>query len=432
MVTKVRELRPIDYVNISVLGFGLAALSTSLGQIILPLRVLDLAPESLKNTYLGILTFAAMATAMLVQLVVGYFSDRTTLRWGRRRPYIAAGSILATVLMVGIGMAMSYLWLVVAVVLVQTSANIAQSPYDAVVKDQVPQSQRGRVSSIRAIAGASGAVLLVLITGFIMDRHIVKERDFWLWLALALPAVIMVITMIWTVVAVRDEGVAKPSKRESGRDKPRDGKAHPQLGRLLAAGFFFTLAGGILQTYTLFFLKDVVELENPASAVGILAVAVGLTIIITLYPSGVLADRLGRKPLLYISAALGSTGSLLFFLAQNMTHVVLIGILLGVAVGIFMSAGRALITDMVSERRAAQQLGLANFALLGGMAVAKLGGVGIDFLNGFGDNMGYYALLTLCAASFCVGALLINSLNLSPSSQVTPPLEPSLGTRPGD
>ncbi|MCZ6867373.1 MAG: MFS transporter [Chloroflexi bacterium] len=432
MVTKVRELRPIDYVNISVLGFGLAALSTSLGQIILPLRVLDLAPESLKNTYLGILTFAAMATAMLVQLVVGYFSDRTTLRWGRRRPYIAAGSILATVLMVGIGMAMSYLWLVVAVVLVQTSANIAQSPYDAVVKDQVPQSQRGRVSSIRAIAGASGAVLLVLITGFIMDRHVVKERDLWLWLALALPAVIMAITMIWTVVAVRDERVAKPPQKESGRDKPRDGKAHPQLGRLLAAGFFFTLAGGILQTYTLFFLKDVVELENPASAVGILAVAVGLTIIITLYPAGALADRLGRKPLLYISAALGSTGSLLFFLAQNLTHVVLIGILLGVAVGIFMSAGRALITDMVSERRAAQQLGLANFALLGGLAVAKLGGVGIDFLNGFSDNLGYYALLTLCAASFCVGALLINSLNLSPSSKVTPPLEPSLGMRPGD
>ena len=92
----------------------------------------------------------------------------------------------------------------------------------------------------------------------------------------------------------------------------------------------------------------------------------------------------------------------------------------------------ALITDMVSERRAAQQLGLANFALLGGLAVAKLGGVGIDFLNGFGDNLGYYALLTLCAASFCIGALLINSLDLSPSSKVTPPLEPSLGMRPGD
>ncbi len=87
---------------------------------------------------------------------------------------------------------------------------------------------------------------------------------------------------------------------------------------------------------------------------------------------------------------------------------------------------------MVSDRRAAQQLGLANFALLGGLAVAKLGGVGIDFLNGFSDNLGYYALLTLCAASFSVGALLINSLNLSPPSKVTPPLEPSLGMRPGD
>ena len=89
--TKPGSLRLVDYANLSVLGFGLAALSTSLGQIILPMRVLDLAPESLKNTYLGILTFVGMATAMLVQPAVGYLSDRTNLSWGRRRPYVAVG-----------------------------------------------------------------------------------------------------------------------------------------------------------------------------------------------------------------------------------------------------------------------------------------------------------------------------------------------------
>ena len=405
-------MRPMHYVNISIFGLGLAALSTSLGQIILPMRVLDLAPESLKNTYLGILTFASMAMAMLVQPIVGYLSDRTTLRWGRRRPYIALGTLLATGLMVGIGAVQSYPWLVVTAVLVQMSANVAQSPYDAVVKDKVPQSQRGRVVSVRAISGAAGAIMFVLITGFIMDRHTVGDRDLWLWLALALPSAMMAATMVWTMFCVHEDEQGRAHQQGAAPGESYSGRVHPQLPWILLAGFFFTLAAGILQTYILFFFRDVVKLENPASAVGIMAAAVGITIVVILYPAGLLADRVGRRPLLIASAALGSAGSLLFFIAQDLTQVVLIGVLMGLAVGIFMTAGRALITDMVSEHRAAQQLGFANFALLGGLAVAKLGGIGIDALNRQGDNLGYYALLTLCAASFLLAALFMSANKL--------------------
>ena len=142
---------------------------------------------------------------------------------------------------------------------------------------------------------------------------------------------------------------------------------------MLSAAFSYTLAGGILMAYTLYFLKDVVGLANPASGVSVLSAAVGATIIVTLWPAGVLTDRLGRAPLLYVSSALGGAGTLMFFLAQNLVHVVLIGIVLGVAVGLFMSAGRALRTDMVSENRAALQMGMANFALVGGVGRGPAG-----------------------------------------------------------
>ena len=146
---------------------------------------------------------------------------------------------------------------------------------------------------------------------------------------------------------------------------------------LLGAAFCFTLAGGILMSYTLYFLQDVVKLENPASGVGFLAISVGVTVIVVLYPAGLLSDKVGRRLPLYVSAGLGSVGSLLYLFAQNLTHVLLIGVLLGVAVGIFMAAGRALITDIVSERRAAQHMGFANFALIGGLAASKLAGPGV-------------------------------------------------------
>ena len=430
-----RGLGVVGYVHFSVLAFGLAAISTSLGQIILPLRVLDVAPESLKNTYLGVLTFIGMGVAMLVQPAVGYLSDKTTWRWGRRRPYIAVGALVATGLMVGVGAAANYVSLLVTSVLVQLFANVSQTPYDAMLKDQVPRNQRGKISSVRAMSGAAGAVLLVLATGFIMDHHIQGTRDMWLWIAVALPTAVLAITAVWTLVLVRDDRapLEQREEREEFRAEPvvvdgsADSSSTPVEGKkersptivlgitkrnltMLSAAFSYTLAGGILMAYTLYFLKDVVGLENPASGVSVLSASVGATIIVTLWPAGVLTDRLGRAPLLYVSSALGGAGTLMFFLAQNLMHVVLIGIVLGVAVGLFMSAGRALITDMVSENRAALQMGMANFALVGGLAAARLGGPLVDFLNGISENSGYYVMLVVCAGAFCMGAFFIRRM----------------------
>ena len=397
--------KPIIYLNLSILGFGLAAITTSLGQIILPMRILDIAPETLKNTYLGVLTFVGMATAMLVQPAMGYLSDRTKLSWGRRKPFIVVGSVLAIPCMIGLGLAGNYIWLVITTALVQMSANLAQSPYDAIVKDQVPQTLRGKVVSTRAVAGAGGAVIFVLLTGLLMDQHEVTVSDIWLWMAVVLPLGALVGCMIWTTVTLNESPTSFDG--DMSESETRQHSSHPQFPRLLAAGFFFMVAGGILQTYTLFFLQDVVNLANPGAALGVLAVVVGTTILLCLMPAGILADRIGRRPLLIFSAIIGSSGTMLFFFADNLIHVVLIGIPLGIAVGIFMTAGRAMITDMVSTKWPAFQMGIANLVLLGGLATAKLGGIVIDTLNKHGENLGYHVLVGICAISFLIGAVII-------------------------
>ncbi len=426
----------LGYVNFSVLAFGIAAISTSLGYIILPLRVLDVADESLKNTYLGLLGAIGMGGAMVIQPLVGYLSDKTRWGWGRRRPYIALGSLVATGLMVGVGAAVNFIGLLISAVLVQLFINVSQTPYDAMLKDQVPHNQRGKMSSVRAIAGAAGAVLLLLVTGFIMDHHVQGTRDIWLWISLGLPTAVLAVTAVWTLLLVRDyraspeEFAAKVEEvAEETRGAEESSGAETQVageGRLrslitalgvskrnltmLSAAFSYTLAGGILMAYTFYFLQDVVALEKPASGMSWLAATAGLAIILTLWPAGVMADRVGRAPLLYVSSALGGGGTLLFYLAQNLLHVVLIGIVLGVAAGLFFSAGRALITDMVSENRAALQMGLANFALVGGLAASRLGGPLVDFLNGIQEHSGYYVMLMVCAVAFCMGAFFIHRM----------------------
>ena len=60
-----------DYIKITILGFALSALWSSLHTIIMPLRLLGFVPEAQKNTYLGILTFTGLILAMVVQPIAG-------------------------------------------------------------------------------------------------------------------------------------------------------------------------------------------------------------------------------------------------------------------------------------------------------------------------------------------------------------------------
>ncbi len=104
------HFRGRDYLKITIFGFAIAALWGSLHTIILPLRLLDFVAESEKNTYLGLLTFTGLILAMIVQPIAGAISDRSGFGWGRRRPYILLGTILAIFFLPGIGLCNTWLF----------------------------------------------------------------------------------------------------------------------------------------------------------------------------------------------------------------------------------------------------------------------------------------------------------------------------------
>ena len=88
------------YIAMNVYWFGLAFLWNGLHPIVLPALLLDVVPNSLKNTYLGGLTFAGLILAMVIQPLSGALSDRTRSRWGLRRPWMLAGTLFSLVFLV--------------------------------------------------------------------------------------------------------------------------------------------------------------------------------------------------------------------------------------------------------------------------------------------------------------------------------------------
>jgi maltose/moltooligosaccharide transporter len=92
---------------------------------------------------LPLLWIAAPLTGLLVQPVIGYFSDRTWHpRLGRRRPYFLAGAILSSIALVFMPHSPT-LWIAAGLLWVlDASINISMEPFRALVADKLPESQR--------------------------------------------------------------------------------------------------------------------------------------------------------------------------------------------------------------------------------------------------------------------------------------------------
>ena len=109
---------------------------------------------------LPILWLAAPVTGLLVQPIIGYYSDRTWLpKWGRRRPFFAAGAILATLALLLMPNA-SALWMaVITLWLMDASINISMEPFRAFVGDMLPNEQRTGGFAMQSFFIGTGAVI---------------------------------------------------------------------------------------------------------------------------------------------------------------------------------------------------------------------------------------------------------------------------------
>jgi MFS family permease len=204
-----KRLRWFDFLTINLFWIGLNFRNTAVGSIFMPYLVDSYAPADWKNTALSMMRFAGLVIAMLVQPAIGLISDRSTSRFGRRRPFILIGALLDLVFLAAIGLSWNYWSLLVAVLLIQFSMNISHGALQGLIPDMVPEDQRGRASAIKSIfelipimlvgiivapmvgggyLGAAiittGAVLLIaaLVTIFFVKEQPLKEKPdipFW-------------------------------------------------------------------------------------------------------------------------------------------------------------------------------------------------------------------------------------------------------------
>ncbi|HJV43346.1 MFS transporter [Caulobacter sp.] len=110
-------------------------------------------------SHLAILWIAAPATGLLVQPIIGHFSDKTWGRLGRRRPYFFWGAILTTLALLVMPNSPT-LWVAAAALwIMDASINVTMEPFRAFVGDNLPDEQRATGYAMQSFFIGLGAVL---------------------------------------------------------------------------------------------------------------------------------------------------------------------------------------------------------------------------------------------------------------------------------
>jgi Na+/melibiose symporter-like transporter len=406
-----RLFRRRDYVKITIFGLAITALWQSLHSIVLPLRLLDIVPESQKNTYLGWLTFCGLLLAMFVQPLAGALSDRSGFKWGRRRPYILIGSLIALVIIPGVGLAGSFAAIFAVYCLLQVAANTAQGPYQAFIPELVPETRHGVASGVKALLEVMGGVAFVYLTSIFMDRYAAGEGSRWLWLVLGLLGAVLLAAMLATVILVKESPARPESRRESFFsglfNTIREALANRAIVWFLVSRLLVYMAFTTIQQFALYFLRDVIGLANPAEATARFTIFAVAGMLVVVWPAGYLADRVGRKSISCAAGLLGALGVGIIVATKDYGTILWAALVIGMAMGAFNSANWALATDLVAKGEEGRYLGIANMATAGGAALARAIGPAIDFFNRRSPNSGYQFMLLVCVAYFVIGAALV-------------------------
>jgi maltose/moltooligosaccharide transporter len=237
-----------------------------------------------------ILWIAAPVTGLLVQPIVGYLSDRTWNRLGRRRPYFLTGAILASLALVVMPNSPS-LWVAAGMLwIMDASINISMEPFRAFVGDNLPSEQRATGFAMQSFLIGTGAVLASILPWLLTTQfgvsneapeHMIPDSVRW---SFYFGATVFFLAVLWTVVRSREyspgdlAAFTESQARESAVPERRTNEEFRLNGsRQISRGWIFLAVGALLSAGLIRAgVYQVVILSAGLGMVGLLLIASGL------------------------------------------------------------------------------------------------------------------------------------------------------------
>lgn len=369
------------------------------------LKVQAVIPLAEQTTAVGIIGGFGALFATLGNVLFGRLSDRTTSRFGRRRPWLVAGTIVMTLAFVVMALGQNVTMITAGWCLAQLGANATLAPFIATISDQVPKFQRGSVSALLGIAqnvGILGGTFLAQL----LQHHLV--------VLFVVPAIFAIGAMILFAVILPDQRLRiKPPAMtpvEWVSTLWVNPRKHPDFAFAWWSRFLITLATFMFTTFRLLYLRDelgLAESDAPAAVtVGVLIYTIAL--IVTGWVAGKVSDRTGRRKFLVAgSTLLFGVGIVMLAHVSSLSGFYVVEAVLGVAYGIYVGVDLALVVDVLpNPDDAGKDLGVFNMAnALPQSAAPALGAILLSVNSALNQN--YTLLLYTAGVAALVGALIV-------------------------
>ena len=342
----------------------------------------------------------APITGMIVQPIVGHYSDNTWTRLGRRRPYFLAGAVLASlglILMPNAGLFAAFipaLWVGAGMLMIMdASFNIAMEPFRALVADKLPSSQRTLGFSVQTVLIGIGAVVgswlpYILAEGFGWGKTAGEgEIPLNLIISFVVGAAILLGSILWTVLTTTEYSPEELEEFDSEElenevveeEKPslvhifRDFASMPETMKQL----------GLVQFFSWFALFSMWVFTTTAIAEHVFGVAKGDTssplfqeagnwvgVIFGVYNavSAVfafflpkIAASMGRKKTHAISLILGGLGLISIYFIQDKYWLLLSMVGIGIAWASILAMPYAILAGSIPAKKMGVYMGIFNF-----------------------------------------------------------------------
>ncbi|THG28414.1 MFS transporter [Naasia lichenicola] len=369
-------------------------------QLLLPVQV----EAQLASTYwvdsvvaYGVISGIAGVCAFFAFPITGALSDRTTSRFGRRRPWIAGGAVLFAAALALLGLQTSMVGIGIFWALAITGFSVTASALTAMISDRVPVDQRGIVSGWLSAPQAIGTILgLVLVTMLITGQFLG-------YLAVAVLLVVLVIPFLLTtgdqVLAADERPRLTPGAVVAGFwISPR---AYPDFGWTLAGRVLVNLGNALGTTLLLYFLMFGLGDADAEDDLVLLSLVYLVFIVIASLGAGRLSDRLGRRrAFVGVSAVLQGIAAVLLAVVPSLPTAIVGAGFLGLGYGCFLAVDQALASQVLPDPAShGKDLGIMNIAVAVPQAFGPLVGAGVVAATG-----GFAGLFLASAALSIIGA----------------------------
>lgn len=356
-----------------------------------------------KETALAIITGIGVLGSVVGNPLAGALSDRTTSRFGRRRPWLLGGAVVGAVAICLLTVQSSVAGLAITWLFAQAAVNAAYAGLTATIPDQVPVEQRGVASGYVGLAQTLGIVLGVALVSFV-----VLDLD----AGTIMTAALLVVLVLPFVLRLRDPRLLPEDRPPFHLGAFVRGfwvspRQYPDFAWAWAARFLVQLGSAIATLYLLFFLQDRIGLssndaqQTQTVLIGLYALGTMATAVV----GGYFSDRSGRRKVYVIEATVVMAVAAIILMFTTTTGPALVAALvLGLGYGWYLAVDQALITQVLpAARDRARDLGVINIANSAPQVLAPVIAAAVIAMFGR-DALGYPMLYLVTAIVTLLGA----------------------------